>query len=267
MIVPFTIGTSPADCVKFWMDIDPQNHCDASLMFYASQNRCPEPEVVRCMARVLRPGDFAVDAGANIGFFSLYMSRLVGPTGRVLAIEPGPNNLPKLRANLELNRVANIEVLAKALRIGDGPQVLYTGPDGGLNSMAAHEDAGEAHEVEAVWIGDVVVGVPQLLKIDIEGAERAALAGGKGGLYFRLCLPAFVIAEMNSKALARFGDSPESLRMLMSISGYDLFVLHPDGALPTLVPPNCEVRPERENTNVLFSTLDAVGEAWHEVVP
>jgi len=261
VIVPFTVGTSAAGCVKFRMDIDPQNHCDAALMFYANQNRCPEPEVMCAMMKVLRPGDFAVDAGANIGFFSLYMSRLVGPEGRVLAIEPGPNNLPKLRANIELNETKNIEVIAKALRVSDVAQVLYTGQDGGLNSLVSHENAGEAHVVEAVWLGSLLTQRCRLLKIDIEGAEYGALSRHLNRE------PDFVIAEMNPKALARFSATPCALRNVMTTWGYHTFVLHPDGALPTLVPLNCEIKPARENTNVLFSTLDAVGQAWREVVP
>src|SRR5467141_3443412 len=53
------------------------------------------------MENVLRPGMTFVDAGANIGWFSVLGSRLVGPTGRVFSVEPDPVNLSILRANLE----------------------------------------------------------------------------------------------------------------------------------------------------------------------
>ena len=57
------------------------------------------------MSRVVKPGDYCVDVGAHIGYFTLLLSRLVGETGYVLAFEPGTNNLPKLKRNLELNHM------------------------------------------------------------------------------------------------------------------------------------------------------------------
>lgn len=260
MIVPFTIGCPPVEPIKFWMEIDQQNRCDAALMQYMQQRQAPEPEVLSLMAKVLRLGDFAVDAGANVGFFTLFMSRLVGPGGKVLAIEPGANNLPKLYENLKLNKIANVEVLAKALRIGSEPQILYLCADGGLNSMTEHEDTETRQEVDAVWLSDAFENAPRLLKIDIEGAEYRVFQ-----TVWPYNRPNFIVSEMNDKALARFGDTPYALRQAMHQRQYDMFLLHPDGALPTLVPPGTNFIPTRENTNVLFSTIDDVGKAWSEV--
>jgi FkbM family methyltransferase len=58
---------------------------------------------------------------ANIGLYSL--SRAVGPSGRVIAVEPDPDNLALLRRNLQQNGCANVTVLEEALGEGAEPQV------------------------------------------------------------------------------------------------------------------------------------------------
>jgi len=59
----------------------------------------------------LKPGDVFVDVGANIGFFSLLASQIVGSEGRVVSIEPSPTIFAQLTANVALNRVGNIRLV------------------------------------------------------------------------------------------------------------------------------------------------------------
>src|SRR6478609_5210120 len=70
-----------------------------------------DPSISGLMQRVLRPGMTFVDAGANIGWFSVLGSRLVGRQGRVFAVEPDQLNLQILRANLERHDCSNVTVL------------------------------------------------------------------------------------------------------------------------------------------------------------
>src|SRR5436190_10823798 len=73
-----------------------------------------DPTISGLMTNVLRPGMTFVDAGANIGYFSVLGSQLVGPEGRVFAVEPDPLNLAILRANLERLGCSNVTVLPVA---------------------------------------------------------------------------------------------------------------------------------------------------------
>ncbi len=57
---------------------------------------------------MLAPGQRVVDVGANVGYFTVLMSRLVGPRGSVVAVEPDRDNLRLLRLNLWLNRCHNV---------------------------------------------------------------------------------------------------------------------------------------------------------------
>jgi FkbM family methyltransferase len=122
----------------------------------------------------ISPGDTVIDAGANIGCFSLQASRQVGPRGVVVAVEPEPSNAACLRANIRLNRVSNVIVIERALdAIPDRTVHIFgTGP------MARVQEDGTA--VKTITIDDVrnELSVKKIdaIKMDIEGAEKSIFA-------------------------------------------------------------------------------------------
>src|SRR6266550_2713563 len=81
-------------------------------------------EVGNVMIRVVQPGDSVIDAGANLGFFSMFMSQLVGPSGKVLAIEPDPNVRSNMELSLAQNKIENVAVC---------DYVLWNEPDCSIN--------------------------------------------------------------------------------------------------------------------------------------
>jgi FkbM family methyltransferase len=246
--------------VDFQLDLDPGFIADNTLLQYMAHGQVPEPEVVAAMFRILRPGDSAIDGGANIGFFSLLMSRLVGPEGRVTAVEPGSNNLPKLKANLVLNRAGNVSVLPFVLWNAERGLPFYTHRDSGLNTMAPGEN-GPFHSEAAMTttlFELCAVHTPRLIKLDIEGSEMRALLS--------LDSTTNVIAELNIPALGRMNSSPVDVIAHMRKLGYDVFLLSDTGSFPALVPKGVTITPRKENFNVLFSTMDQVAEAWPEAV-
>jgi hypothetical protein len=82
------------------------------------------------LERLLRPGDVFVDAGANVGFYTLLASRLVGPTGRVLAIEMMPATADILRQHVAINDCTNVELVEKALSDRAGDTIMAKVPAG-----------------------------------------------------------------------------------------------------------------------------------------
>lgn len=68
-------------------------------------------------------GDKVIDAGANIGIFTVMSSVLVGDSGLVLAIEPDPENLSGLKKNIELNNLRNVIVINIALHNESGKNI------------------------------------------------------------------------------------------------------------------------------------------------
>lgn len=138
-----------------------------------------EAEVQELLVSLVRPGSVVYDLGANAGFFTLLASRLVGPAGKVYAFEPLPANLDVLRRHLALNRAANVTVVAAAVGDRDGSARFEgSGSKARLGDGGAH---GTAIEVTAVRIDTLIahgeLAPATLVKLDVEGAELAALQG------------------------------------------------------------------------------------------
>lgn len=64
-----------------------------------------ETEVQDALAELLRPGDVFYDVGANVGYFTIIAARLVGPEGRVVAVEPQPEAVKRLQHKRRAQRV------------------------------------------------------------------------------------------------------------------------------------------------------------------
>lgn len=145
-----------------------------------------EPAVRKALEEHLKPGDTFIDAGANIGFYSVLASRLVGPTGRVIAIEMMPPTAARLRAHLALNQCSNAIVIEHALseRAGEIVRASSSPAKFGQASIAGHAAGDPArtivHEVETVTLDAALAdcGEIALIKMDLEGAEPLALRGG-----------------------------------------------------------------------------------------
>ena len=130
----------------------------------------------------IRQGDVVLDAGANIGDFTIYASRKVGPSGRVVAVEPNSRVLPYLDWNLRENACDNTYVARCALG-RPGSAYLVETPDGGTVGSSTNR-SGSGVEIPVRPIDDILsdmgVAAPDVVKMDIEGAESDALLGFKG---------------------------------------------------------------------------------------
>ena len=136
-----------------------------------------EREVQRLFLSSIGPGDTVLDIGANVGFFSLLASRLVGPTGRVIAFEPSPRNLEFLRRHLTMNSVQNVEV--HPLAVADKPMRSRLEVDARHPSIAKLGAHGVPIEVVSLdhLLERECLPLPSLVKIDVEGAESKVLEG------------------------------------------------------------------------------------------
>lgn len=257
--------------VAFVMNHDPDSICDTNTRKMATIG-C-EPEVAHFMMRVLREGDTAIDAGANVGFFTMLMAKLVGPTGRVFAFEPNSDTYCRLCANVLINAKScygddNITLCQNALWDSVRDLPLYTNPhDPGLTSLRAFKEVNGSQYVRTVVL-DHSVASAKLIKMDVEGAECHVMAGAVrllGHVPFRLFghVP-FILSELNEPALSRFGKSAHDLRDFMLQHGYDTFLPQPDGTLPVLVPPKTRLTGGPQNLNVLFASVEDVSRAYPE---
>ena len=69
-----------------------------------------EIKTVQLMRSLLKQGDTVIDVGANVGWFSLLTAKIVGPSGKVHAFEPLPQNQRRLQANMDKNGLKNISL-------------------------------------------------------------------------------------------------------------------------------------------------------------
>ena len=147
----WVVGASNHGCWIGWYDKTTQGHLVFSL----------------------RPGDIAYDIGANAGFFTLLMSRLVGPSGHVHAFEPLPDNLAVLRRHLALNDVSNVTVHPVAVSDHTGTVTFQRG----ANDLMGHISSAGDMTVDCVALDDLDLPLPRTIKMDIEGGESLALCG------------------------------------------------------------------------------------------
>jgi FkbM family methyltransferase len=141
-----------------------------------------EPCLTDFFSKNIEGGDIVIDVGANIGYFSLLASRLVGKAGRVHAIEAEPTIFKKLIRNIKLNEVSTIEThnlaagnLASSVEIFGGP--VYNTGRSGTNKL---DDSTTSCVVPMKKLADIVgpdaLARSSLIKIDVEGGEEGILA-------------------------------------------------------------------------------------------
>lgn len=168
--------------------------------------RIYEPNLTHYIAGNVRPGDLFVDLGANIGYFSLLASQLVGPTGQVISIEASPETCQILTANLNRNGCKNVIAhnLAATEDFSSVEIVNIERGNIGANVIRAKTPGNvglvEGRPILAI-LGDNAPNV-KFIKIDIEGSEGPILEDILENLD-RLSSDLVVMAEI-AKSSARF---------------------------------------------------------------
>lgn len=163
-----------------------------------------EPLVGNLIRRHLSEGDIAFDVGANVGYFTLLMARCVGTRGCVVAFEPDPFVGEYLRRNIAGNQDqlgASINAVDVAIAGHSGSRPFTPGSRisrGKLVSGVGPLSVDVLTLEEA--IGRYGYGVPQLIKIDVEGAESELLEGAVG---FLATLRTTIIIEAHSQLLEK----------------------------------------------------------------
>jgi FkbM family methyltransferase len=148
-----------------------------------------EPEETSFLEKALRPGMVFVDIGANIGYYTVMASSLVGSSGKVFAFEPDPRNFALLERNVAENFCQNVLAEQKAVAASSRRLSLYRSSSNfgdhrtyaPLGSAVQRYGAGPSPvAVEAISLDDYFAGNPTVidfLKMDIQGSEYDAFVG------------------------------------------------------------------------------------------
>lgn len=198
-----------------------------------------EPELRDVFRAVLRPDAVAIDVGANVGWHTLLMARLVGEGGRVLAVEANPSVRGRLQENLSINGFRHVDivpcVLAEAERTVTFHAPAVDDPDAG-NGHVVTDDAMPRADVVSMQarpldriVAEAALARVDLVKIDVEGFEWPVLQGAEQTLArFR----PHVVFEFDVAYAARGGGSAAVIADFFKRHRYRLFAVQRDWLEP-----------------------------------
>ncbi len=200
-----------------------------------------EGNAIRFLQDVVKPGDRALDVGANIGLFTVALAHAVGPAGRVFAYECSPELCVLLKRNLVLNAVGEFcDIAQSAAGMTAGTATLrFPASAPGLGSLNEREfppldDVVEV-EVPIERIDDRVdeMGYLDFVKIDVEGHEVAVL-NGMAGLFDRRAVGLLMIEVNHDHHLHDWTEFEQTIVDFVDDRGASLYAVSYAGALEPL---------------------------------
>lgn len=178
-----------------------------------------DPAEMRFLEAYLRPGDWFVDAGANIGTYSLLARSLVGASGRVDGFEPHPVAARRFAENVQINGLDNVVVHQAAVGSEPGMVDFIDGADVSNRVKSSLDPDRPTIEVPVVTLDqELAAGRYAMGKIDVEGYETAALAGAANRL--GAADPPVWQIELLEHQLVKAGSSRSELIDLLDRFGY-----------------------------------------------
>jgi FkbM family methyltransferase len=190
-------------------------------LFRGLATRVFEKDVVAYVSSVLKAGMTVVDLGANIGYYTLLASRLVGPSGVVYAFEPDPPMFAYLTRNVATNRCGNVITVNAAVTDRSGT-ASFVSSESVRGWVVPAPATVRTPVVKTVTLDAFFAarGWPpiHLIKLDVEGSEKSALQGmsevcaRNPGLH--------LIVEYNLSTMHRAGVTPEALGKTLGALGF-----------------------------------------------
>lgn len=217
------------------------------LVLGNDQSRCLyvggsfEPNEFAFLANFLRPGMVVVDAGANEGFYSVFMSRRVGADGQVIAVEPSPREGRRLAHNLAINDIKNVRVVESGLAAKAGRAILHIAdPEhNGQNTLGEfiYQGVTRSSDVEIALepLDELVRRLTtrhlDLIKMDVEGSEMRLLLGAEKVLKEHAPV---ILFELLDNALRAQGSSAKQVTDFLIERDFKIFTFNALGSLTPL---------------------------------
>jgi FkbM family methyltransferase len=206
--------------LSFALDLSDYASC---MMFYGVFSS----ELIQLLSALVAAGDSVIDVGAQLGYISSHLARLVGPTGRVHSFEPDPNALARLHASTAANRQGWIKIFPFAVGRGASEIDFYVSPTIGWSTALEETHRTDLTRIkvrctaldELAAAGEIRRPV-SLVKIDVEGYECAVLEGMQWLLSED---QPFVLSEVNPALLHADDQTPAELLEWPRRLGYRIY--------------------------------------------
>lgn len=228
-----------------------------------------EPHLTAFINRRLAPGDTFIDVGANIGYYSVLASRLVGASGQVVAVEASPDFHRVLTANALAGGCGNVRTVNAAVSDVPGRLAFYLERStnlGGTTSVRP-STVESWFETDAAPLPSILTAAElttaRLIKVDVEGAEASAVRGLAPQLH-RLRADTELVIEVTPRLLAKQGQAVDDVLDPLREHGFHVYRLANDydpATYPTALrrptPPERWRGPVTEMTDLVLSRVDA----------
>jgi FkbM family methyltransferase len=214
--------TEIVDLGAFKMHLNP---ADVAISHRIARRKAWERLETRVIEDTVAPGSLVIDVGANIGYFTLLLSQLVG-TGHVFAFEPDPINAAYLRRNVGLNDCQNVTVVEAAVSSCSGAVRLYESTTN-YGDHRIYQPDGEtraSRTVAGLTLDDYLTTAAagfRFAKIDAQGAEVAILQGMERLLHNNPALELMI--EFWPRGLTQSGARPETCLQILRDHGFELY--------------------------------------------
>lgn len=194
-------------------------------LLYFRYKRKKDKHHLELIQRILKPGSIVIDIGANIGFFTKFLSGCVGEKGHVYAFEPDKTNFHHLKN--ELKGSTNTTIVQKAVSATSGKLTLYTSDLLNVDHRTYEpENYRDKYSVEKTSVDDFVNGrfKVDFIKMDIQGFEMEALKGMENTL--RNNNDIVLLMELWPYGLLQAGSSVTEVVDFIAAIGLNIYSVH-----------------------------------------
>lgn len=234
----------------FFMFLNPTEHIQQQLFWYGYY----EKELGDLLKKIIKPTDVFIDVGANIGYFSLLVAHRFS-SAKVISFEPVADLYKKMNDNITLNSIKNIITENTAAgEVSGEREIFVSAPDNlGMSSFHKPENYSgykEKTKVVAIdeWFKSSGLSQIDIVKLDIEGSELAALKGMKEILQN---FKPFLIIEINPETLSMFNLQPSDIYDFLQHEGFKQFLISENARLK-----QSDQTEKGQTMNVLFAHQD-----------
>jgi len=185
---------------------------------------CEEMRFIR--GNLVKPGSVVLECGAHHGAHTILLSKWVGDQGKVIAVEPMPENAAIIRRNIELNGLTNVTLVEKMVGAHSARHTMVHKS----NATVTNKSRGNTIEIDGTTIDALAreFGTPSLITVDVEGFEYQVLEGGRTTLATN---PALCV-EVHTVRLSHYGKTFTDIWNVIDPSRYDLFIQKDDDQAP-----------------------------------